>query len=182
MKPVSQYSAACVGLSTEAFVQQFPGPFLVHSSRTGGDLQPKSGARTMDALVIPEEAPSGEDDEITVFTVKQFVSSRGPLAVGSGRDCAVRISAASISRIHAFLRREVRGWILEDAGSTTGTWVNGAALESRASRPVESGDHVSLGSLDFTFLPAADFQAFVRALAATRDGRLDRLAAETSFK
>jgi hypothetical protein len=163
MKPVSQYSAACVGLPPDVFVQQFPGPFLVHSSLTGGDLQPKSGARTIDALVIPEEAPNSEDEEITVFTVKQFVASRGLLAIGSGRDCAVRISAASISRIHAFLRREVRGWILEDAGSTTGTWVNGDALESRASHAVATGDHVSLGTLDFTFLTAADFQVFVRA-------------------
>lgn len=162
MKPLSHYLTACKSLTREAFVQRHPGPFLVHSSRTGGALQATSGGRTLDSVVVDDTEGDAEQAEIlTVFTVPQFAPRSGALAVGSDPSCPLRIAAASVSRVHARLVLSDR-WRVEDAGSLVGTWVNGEALEPSVARDLDPGDRLSLGALDLTFLPAAHFYDFVR--------------------
>jgi len=163
MKPIATYYATCSKLSVPEFTSQYPGPFLVHSSRSGGALQPTTGGLTIDGLVLGEEGPGPDAEQLTVFSVTPLAVHNGAISVGSDRGCHLRIAAASISRLHAVFRRDGDRWLLEDAGSSAGTWVNGSALEARASRALGAGDHVSLGVLDFTFLPPADFHAFVMA-------------------
>ena len=168
MKPLAQYLPVCNRASVDAFVRQLPGPFLVHSSRTGGRLEPSSDGGTMDALVLGGEAAGdASSDRISVFTVVQPVPEGAPHVIGSGSGCALRVPAASVSRVHALLRKEGHRWFLEDAGSSAGTWVNGVALEHGTRKALAPGDRLSLGSLDFTFLPSEDFHAYARARSRT---------------
>jgi pSer/pThr/pTyr-binding forkhead associated (FHA) protein len=165
MKLLSHYAAACKSLPREAFVQRHPGPFLVHSSRTGGVLQAGAGGRTFDSVVVDDSAPDDVPDEVrTVFTVSQF-STKGPdVSIGSELGTALRVPAASVSRSHAVLHLEGGRWLIEDSGSSMGTWVNGEVVEPGARRPLSPGDRLSLGAVDVTFLPAAQFYDFVRQI------------------
>jgi hypothetical protein len=165
MKPISHYVAACAALTREGFVHKHPGPFLLHSSRTGGVLQTTGGGLTINSVVLEDEADAEESasaDVQTVFTVSQFAPKGPELAIGSELGSALRVPAASVSRVHARLRSENGQWLLEDAGSSVGTWVNGEAIEPGTSRVLEAGDRISLGVLDVTFLPATQFYDFVR--------------------
>jgi ABC-type multidrug transport system ATPase subunit/pSer/pThr/pTyr-binding forkhead associated (FHA) protein len=51
-----------------------------------------------------------------------------PVVVGRGGDADVVLADQRVSRRHALLRPEPDGWVLEDAGSTNGTWLDGAPV------------------------------------------------------
>ena len=85
----------------------------------------------------------------------QFVVRTGPNAgktyplegneISIGRDTgnAIALNDAEISRKHARLLWKGSGYVLEDLGSTNGTFVNGNRLSG--SVPLKSGDGVSFG-------------------------------------
>lgn len=60
-------------------------------------------------------------------------------------------SSAGVSRQHACLRRKDDGWIIEDLGSTNGTYVNDKPVPSSRPAPLKDGDSVRCGQLVFTF-------------------------------
>jgi hypothetical protein len=102
-----------------------------------------------------------------VVTSARLVSSplRGPRPPGLtfppgsqvrftiGRDlgCDLVIPDITVSRQHAGLDRDPRGWLLTDFGSTNGTRLNGWRV--REPVPVRSGDQVSFGAVTFVLLP-----------------------------
>jgi hypothetical protein len=66
-----------------------------------------------------------------------------PLMVGSREDCDVRVSGPSISSRHCAIFTHGGMWLVQDLGSTAGTYVNDARIE-RATQ-LQGGDVVSLG-------------------------------------
>ena len=80
-----------------------------------------------------------------------------------GRDaaCDLVLADASVSRWHAALKRCASGWMLDDLGSTNGTWLNGWRV--RECVPIRPDDQVSFGAM--TFMVAAR-----RSTAAPRTG------------
>lgn len=85
----------------------------------------------------------------------QFVMRSGPtpgatysldgdqLIIGRDSSSGVAINDAEVSRKHARLNFQGGKWVLEDLGSTNGTFVNGQRLASPV--VLKSGDVVSLG-------------------------------------
>ena len=74
----------------------------------------------------------------------------------------------SISRFHAFVKEGGNGgWVMQDAGSTNGTTVNGQSVARQGHGPaaeLSSGDDVRLGQLDLTFLDVEALLSFARQL------------------
>ena len=58
--------------------------------------------------------PDGQDE---VFTE--------PFSIGRDDECDVMIDSGLVSRVHALIKPEGRKWIIEDQGSTNGTFVQG---------------------------------------------------------
>ncbi len=54
-----------------------------------------------------------------------------------------------VSREHAVIRREGRRFLLEDLGSTNGTFLNGERLQSAI--PLRDGDQIEVGEVTFIF-------------------------------
>ncbi len=67
----------------------------------------------------------------------------GPLEIGRAETCQVRLDDAYASLHHARLLQRDGAWLIEDLGSTNGTYVN----ERRIAAPVEvrAGDVVRIG-------------------------------------
>jgi DNA-binding winged helix-turn-helix (wHTH) protein len=82
---------------------------------------------------------------------RTFVLSDGENLIGRNPECGVWVEAAGVSRRHARLRLDAeRGAAaIEDLGSTNGTFVNDARVESPL--PLRDGDVVHLGSVSLTF-------------------------------
>jgi DNA-binding response OmpR family regulator len=72
----------------------------------------------------------------------QWILNRTPMRIGRAPDCDVRLDLRWISRAHALIRLEGTHYMLEDAGSRNGVFVNGQRVTGP--RPLQDGDRVQL--------------------------------------
>ena len=68
--------------------------------------------------------------------------------LGRGTDCDLRLVDPGVSRHHAELRIENDQVVLDDLGSTNGTFVNGQPVRRVA---LSDGTHISLGRTTLVF-------------------------------
>ena len=74
----------------------------------------------------------------------EFEIKKAEIIIGRDENFAdVTISIPEISRRHARLIREGNGYVVEDLGSSNGTFVNGQQVAGRC--PLKSGDQIQLG-------------------------------------
>lgn len=72
-----------------------------------------------------------------------FELTKPETVIGRDESADLTIPSQAVSRRHARLLREGDGFVLEDLGSSNGTFVNGQKLTGR--RPLKSGDQIGLG-------------------------------------
>ena len=100
-----------------------------------------------------------------------FKLDKGKLVIGRGDKADVRLIDDGISRDHACIVNENGQMVLEDMGSTNGTFCNGARVTRQ---PLSEGDKILLGSttiLKFSYHDQLE-EAFQRQMSesALRDG------------
>src|SRR6478752_2978211 len=81
-----------------------------------------------------------EDDQANRTVVPL---ARDEYSIGRGEDNTVRLNERNISRRHARIAREAERWVVFDAGSYNGCYVNGARVSQR--QDLTHGDLVQLG-------------------------------------
>src|SRR4051794_20647752 len=67
--------------------------------------------------------------------------------IGRQPGVTILLEMADISRLHAQIRREEDQFVLEDLGSSCGTFLNGLPLQGRAT--LRDGDRIGIGSCEF---------------------------------
>jgi HD-GYP domain-containing protein (c-di-GMP phosphodiesterase class II) len=85
---------------------------------------------------------TGTSDGINGRTWK----ARGVLRVGRLAELELVLDHSSVSRLHAELTCEDRGWVVVDQGSTNGTFLNGTRV-TRTGQPLRTGDVLQFGHL-----------------------------------
>ena len=75
--------------------------------------------------------------------------SRTPVRVGRADNLEIVLDHPTISRHHAEIRFDQRGWMLRDLGSTNGTFLNGVRV-GQAERRLAPRDILRCGNLFFT--------------------------------
>jgi hypothetical protein len=103
----------------------------IHAAATGGE-----------ARLVVERAPGhtpGMEYEIAAGAV-----------LGRGEQAEIRLDDPFASSQHARLTRQGRVIVLEDLGSTNGTYLNEELLGGPA--PLHSGDRVRIGDSEFTYM------------------------------
>ena len=63
-------------------------------------------------------------------------------------------STQGVSRLHAYLRRRGGAWVLEDASSTNGTFLNGRRVGAGEEALLRDGDRIRCGQMVLTFRAA----------------------------
>jgi hypothetical protein len=124
----------------------------------------------------PERAPASENSDVRLFTSEEATSSQrifgrrlparlvglseaaklvGPfllaspvLTVGRSNSNDIVLPDLSISKQHAQISQDSRGWKVADLNSTNGTWVNG---ERNPEKRLKAGDEVRMGIYTFRF-------------------------------
>ena len=71
----------------------------------------------------------------------------GALEIGRGSSCSVVIPNKFVSTNHARIFPQQDQWVLDDLGSTNGTFLNGAPVSSPQS--LKAGDHIQIGDTYF---------------------------------
>jgi hypothetical protein len=86
-------------------------------------------------------ADDGTGRALDTYTLGQGVS-----IIGRGEDAQVSIDSSSLSRHHASITITERGAVVSDLGSTNGVFVNQQRVSSQ---PVQDGDRIHLGPMEF---------------------------------
>jgi pSer/pThr/pTyr-binding forkhead associated (FHA) protein len=73
---------------------------------------------------------------------------RDNLIIGRSRISNIYVADPSVSRRHARIRFSNEQWFIQDMGSSSGVYVNGAKVNASVLR---SGDHIRIGSTEFEF-------------------------------
>ncbi len=71
------------------------------------------------------------------------------ITMGRSPTCALALPSAQASRHHAVVRADEEHVVVEDLGSTNGTFLNGERLTDQ--RVLEAGDRIRIGDVEVTF-------------------------------
>jgi pSer/pThr/pTyr-binding forkhead associated (FHA) protein len=140
--------------------------WVVRSARR--DLRSSSGPdRQQDARALPADATglyaaSAVGGAQIAERAPRLVVERAPghdtgmiydldsqLVLGRGDHAEIRIEDPFASSRHARIYEQGNAVVIEDLGSTNGTYLNEELLESP--RPLHPGDHVRIGESEFSF-------------------------------
>jgi len=101
-------------------------------------------------------APEAEE-AVETSTVSRTLDLRQPAVLTIGRDpqSNVALDHPAISRSHARITpaAEPGSYVIEDAGSSNGTFVNGERIAPGQPRPLHTGDVINVGPIKFVFAP-----------------------------
>ena len=82
-------------------------------------------------------------------TMRVFDLDQTSIVVGRGEDADILIDNPSMSRRHAEFRQESDGWVVQDLGSSNGTFIGEERLEGP--RAVQEGTEVAFGKFSIVF-------------------------------
>jgi hypothetical protein len=161
-----QAYTASAQLTLGEFVKLYPHPFLVHS---GGALRSVDRSQTRGLTVdrIMVEGKAGPPKVSDNFFAGELRSRDGEkiVTVGVSSTCDVVIDDQSLSKQHAWFERTSNGnWRVWDNDSLAGTQVNDKAIEPGEPKIVVTGDKITFGYVDVTFLTPDAFHRLIRGL------------------
>jgi ABC-type multidrug transport system ATPase subunit/pSer/pThr/pTyr-binding forkhead associated (FHA) protein len=126
----------------------------VDSARVTAPIDVHLGQESLAAVISLE--PTNEELKITPTGSRVAITD---VIIGKGAEANFILTDVLVSRQHARLIRLEQNLILEDLGSTNGTFVNGKLIRTS---PVRDGDVITIGNSDLTI----------------RDGELDYLRSQ----
>jgi hypothetical protein len=105
---------------------------------------------------VDETLPHGrfttESVEMELFPLAKKPGASFPDRITIGRTVNndVVVADHSVSRLHAYVR-QAGGWVVADAGSKNGSWLDEVALEPRRETPLQARSVLRLGDVRLTF-------------------------------
>jgi hypothetical protein len=99
--------------------------------------------------------PEPAEMELYPLAKKPGASFPDRITIGRTEHNDVVVADPSVSRLHAYVR-QAAGWMVADAGSKNGSWLDDQRLEPRREAPLSTGAVLRLGDVVATFYPAAD--------------------------
>jgi hypothetical protein len=112
-----------------------------------------------ETLPFGTDLPDQIELEVYPLTKKPGASFPDRITIGRTANNDLVIADSSISRLHAYVKRDGSDWVVADGGSRNGSWLRGAVLVPRKEQPLASRALLRFGDVDVTFYLAADLYA-----------------------
>lgn len=186
MIPIRTLRAEALGLAEDPFVAKYPHPALVIDAgervrppgsdpmawlgKTVADEDPMDATST--SIFDPGQTASPEVDvaaaaarALVFFVHKTRQQDLFPDMITIGRvpNNDIVLAFPTVSKVHAYLRKDGGAWRLHDHRSRNGTFVGQRRLAPGGSHPLEDGSVVHIGpSLTLVFLLPRSLYGFVR--------------------
>jgi hypothetical protein len=103
----------------------------------------------------------GEELEIHPLAKKPGASFPDRITIGRTSNNDIALNEHSVSRLHAYLKFDGQRWLVADAGSKNGTWLDGLRLDPRREMSIRSRSLVRIGDIELTFYNANDLFALL---------------------
>ena len=111
---------------------------------------------TVDDAMFRGRVPAGPVEmDLYPLAKKPGASFRDRITIGRTVNNDVVIADHSVSRLHAYVRL-ADGWLIADAGSKNGSWLEKLQLEPRRETALPPGAVVKLGDVRLSFYLSAD--------------------------
>ncbi len=162
--PLEALAGDAERLSVEAFEAKHGSAFLLLSAAA----RARGEGSTSTHLLLQAEDPGAHTAELAlvVYALRQKDGGAHLISIGRSPRHDLVIPDPSVSRFHAFVKRDDAGaFLIQDAGSSNGTAVNGEAVPPRGAGsplPIKAGDTLRVGQVQFTFIHASALRDFVR--------------------
>lgn len=88
---------------------------------------------------------------------RRYPLGSNTLVLGRGEGCDIRIQDHSVSRRHAQIEPTTDEYLVQDLGSTNGTFVNDVA--TTAARRLKDGDYLRVGNCIYRFLTGGNIES-----------------------
>lgn len=139
----------CV-LSREQFLKSFPCPLLLQHTEPGGRASDADTTPTFGTLSVRRELTLGLQP-LWVYEVKKRGANpfMKMVTVGRAPNNDIVLPYDEISKFHGFLLEMPSGWMLADASSTNGTFLDGQRLEPNKPVPISFGSGAAGISMRF---------------------------------
>ena len=170
---LGDYSEGSRGLDPATFAQRFGEAFFLHHGPLGELKLALDQKRTisLEAPLSSTRRSFNPRADYLVFPIHKTVAEnpdRNIFWVGRVRSNEIVIPDESVSAVHAYLARSAGGeFHLQDMSSQNGTLVNNqpVAAQGRGDPTrLESGDRVTFGGVNFTFLKMDEFRNLIASL------------------
>jgi hypothetical protein len=146
----------------QTFAAQYSTPVVIQCRTPSEPAEPRF-------QTVQARAREAADAEVLQFGDIRCLRKRSTIApfpgrIGVGRTATVDLSFAhhSMSKYHAYFEQtDSTTWVLADAGSKNGTFVNDERLLRPTLRPLHNGDRVRFGRVDLVFYTQAGFVELV---------------------
>ncbi len=160
-----------VALGREEFLAVAAPAVLVRYRTAADDLAEGITTLTLDqdaAGAALQDPPTGEPaldlsgtTPFQVFPLSKKPGASFPDRITLGRTANndVEVPDPSVSRLHAYVRQDRGAWVVADAGSKNGSWLDNRKLEPRKEMKLSSKSVLRIGDVDLTFYVAADLFA-----------------------
>jgi FHA domain len=133
------------GIDQDSFVREFPHHVLVelegsNKATPGGEVAVTEQLNQAD---LRRQSLSSRDSQ--VFPLPGLGEPGDPIRVGRAAPCEVIIDHGSVSKEHAHLIPTKDGLLVEDQGSTNGTYLNSKRIEAGTPTKIHPDDTVAFG-------------------------------------
>lgn len=158
MVPVDAFVIAAKRSSRADFSSRFPGCFLL--------IEPFAPQRSLAFTTTGASDRIGEVRAIARLEKRKGANAfTWMVTIGRAQNNDIVIPASDVSKFHASLREAEGGaWEITDAGSTYGTALDGAKIESKAPAELAPGAAIELGSVRMSFHTSDTLYTSLRAL------------------
>lgn len=121
------------------------------------DLDELADPGEIDTRPHQRQAPEGDELPLEVYPLAKKPGASFPdrITIGRTPNNDLVIADPSVSRLHAYVRQKSTGaWVVADAGSKNGSWLDDATLEPRREIGLGTGSVIRLGDVVLTFYPS----------------------------
>ena len=132
----------------------------------GGDGPGSESTLTLaDDAVRPPSNGSASFDRSPVYPVEKKPGASFPEMITIGRtpNNDIPLADPSVSRLHCYFKPAAHGFVVADAGSKNGTWLNHERLEARKEVPIFNGAMLKVGDVCLFFYHAEALYELLRS-------------------
>ncbi len=151
----------------QRFSEELGVPVLIWEAGAREDDDPAHGGGvgiTQSGYGAVSRAP--KPGETLVFELRKLEGTKNPFAMGVtvGRvdQNDIGIEDGSVSRFHAYFQQTPKGWVICDAESKNGTFLEGKLLVANVKTPIPDGATVKFGEVAMRFMLAKTFTEWLR--------------------